>query len=124
MSDDHRDYLEVLRYELNLLEQGGYGQTRPARRLSSPFRNTPICLNYGDPLRPHACHECFLYDMAPEEARTENVPCHYIPLDPAGRRIIDFLKAGDRVGLERVLKTWLRRTINDMAGGEPRSASS
>jgi hypothetical protein len=124
MSDDHRHLIEVLRCELSSLEQGGDEKsTQPGRRLHSPFRDTQICLNFGNPLRPHACHECFLYDRVPEEARTENVPCHYIPLDPAGHRMIDFLKAGEKAELERVLKIWLRRAIEELSWGEPRSAS-
>ena len=123
MSRDHRDVLEILRYELNFLEQGGHVHTNGEGRLPSPFRNTQICLNFGDPLRPHACHECFLYDLVPEDARIEDVPCHFIPLDPAGHRMIDYLKAGDVAGLERVLKIWLRRTIEEMAGGQLRSVS-
>lgn len=114
MSDDHRDVLEILRYELNFLEQGGYGQVKRNGRLPSPFRDTQICLNYGDPLRPHACRECFLHDFVPENARTEDIPCHYIPLDPAGHRMIDFLRQEDMPGLERVLKIWLRRTIEEL----------
>jgi hypothetical protein len=116
MPEDHRDVLEILRYELNFLEQGGFGQTRQEVRLPSPFRDTLICLNHGDPLRPHACHECFLYGFVPEHARTENVPCHHIPLDPAGHRMIDYLRAGDAAGLERALKIWLRRMISELEG--------
>ena len=123
MSDDHRDLLEILRYELNFLEQGGYGQTASEGRPPSPFRDTQICLNFDDPLRAHACHECFLYDLVPEDARTENVPCHFIPLDPAGHRLIDFLKAGNTAELERALKIWLRRTIEELARGEVASVS-
>jgi hypothetical protein len=121
MSDDRRDVLEILRYELNFLEQGGCGQVRKKGRLPSPFRDTQICLNYCDPLRPHACRNCFLYDLVPEAARTEDIPCHHIPLDPAGRRMIDFLKAGDMAGLERVLKIWLRRTIEELSQEQHRA---
>ncbi len=116
MSDDHRDVLGILRYELNLLEQVGQGLASRDRP-PSPFRDTQICLNFGDPLRPHACHECFLYDLVPADSQTENVPCHYIPLDQAGHRTIDFLRLGDIAGLERVLKIWLRRTIEELACG-------
>ncbi len=115
MPNDHRDILEILRYELNFLEQGGCVQTKREGRLPSPFRDTQVCLNFGDPLQSHACHECFLYDFVPEDSRTANVPCHYIPLDPAGHRMIDFLKAGDTAALDRVLKIWLRRTIEELA---------
>ncbi|HEU5401124.1 MAG TPA: hypothetical protein VFU86_07195 [Terriglobales bacterium] len=123
MSDDHRDVLEILRCALNSLEQGGYGLAKEDGRLLSPFCDAQICPNFDDPLRPHACRECFLFDLVPEDARTANVPCHYIPLDPAGHRMFDFLKAGDAAGLERALKIWIRRTLGELAQGELRSVS-
>ncbi|MGE5111411.1 MAG: hypothetical protein ACM3JB_11175 [Acidobacteriaceae bacterium] len=114
MGGDQRDIVEILRYELNCLEQGEFARAIGEGRASSPFQDTLSCLNYGEPLRPHACHECFLYEFVPEHARTEEVPCHHIPLDPAGRTIADFLKSKDAVGLERALKIWLRRTIAEL----------
>lgn len=114
MAGNHRDVIEILRYELNFLEQGEFARAIGEGRASSPFQDTLSCLNYGDPLRPHACHECPLYEFVPEHARTEEAPCHHIPLDPAGRTIADFLKDKDAVGLERALKIWLRRTIAEL----------
>jgi hypothetical protein len=111
MSGDPRDVLEVLRFELNFLEQGGFAKSAEEGRARSPFQDTLSCLNFGDPLRPHACHECVLYKFVPGSARTEDIPCHFIPLDPAGHTINDFLDSGDMADLERTLKTWLRRTI-------------
>ncbi len=124
MQDDRGDVLEILRYELNFLEQGGYGRVERKGRMASPFKDTMICLNYGEPLRPHACHECFLYNFVPEDARTEDVPCHHIPLDPSGHRAVDFLREGDKAGLERALKIWLRRTIEEMECGSGVHAQS
>jgi hypothetical protein len=114
MAGNHRDVVEILRYELNFLEQGEFARAIREGRTSSPFQDTLSCLNYGEPLRPHACHECLLYEFVPEHARTEEIPCHHIPLEPAGRTIADFLKNKDAVGLERALKIWLRRTIAEL----------
>ena len=85
MSEDKRDVLEVLRYELNFLEQGGYGNWYSTPwGPASIFQDSLTCPNHGDPTRPHACHECLLYDFVPEEYRTEDVPCHHIPLNRQG----------------------------------------
>ena len=75
MSEDKRDVLEVLRYELNFLEQGGYGNWYSTPwGPASIFQDSLTCPNHGDPTRPHACHECLLWDFVPEEYRTEDVP--------------------------------------------------
>jgi hypothetical protein len=114
MSEDRRSVLEVLRYELNFLEQGGYLRKIEAGQSLSPFQESLSCLNFGEPLRPHACRECLLYDFVPPNARTEEIPCHHIPLDPAGHTIASFLNENKPLDLERALKIWLRRTIAEM----------
>lgn len=114
MSEDRRSVLEVLRYELNFLEQGGYRRRIAEGENLSPFQESLSCLNFGEPLRPHACHECFLYDFVPARARTEEIPCHHIALDPAGHTIASFLNENKPQDLERALKVWLRRTIAEL----------
>ncbi len=70
-----------------------------------------LCLNYGEPTRPHACHECTLFEFVPEEKRTEDAPCHHIPLSDEGETISSLLSEGRKTELESLLKLWLRRTI-------------
>lgn len=111
MSETKRELLEILRYELNVIEQGGYRRARKADPKASPFRSNLCCLNYNVPHRPHACHECQLYQLVPEEKRIEDVPCHHIPLDGSGRTINTFLAGKNRRGLERSLMKWIRATI-------------
>ena len=111
MSEDRRDVLQVLRYELNFLEQGGYSRNIRQGYGMSPFQDTLSCLNFGDPTRPHACQECLLYDFVPEQARTEDVPCHFIPLDDNGITAAQLLISGDNQRLELALQSWLRKTI-------------
>jgi hypothetical protein len=106
-----RDVLEVLRYELNFLEQGGYDRVKQLGLPVSIFQDSLTCLNHGNPLRPHACHECPLYDFVSAEGRAEDIPCHHIPLDPQGRTIEDI--AEPRARLEKV-KKWLQDTIADL----------
>jgi hypothetical protein len=50
MSDDKRDVLEVLKFELDFLEQGGYGQSvHTPWKATSAFQDSPSCLNFNDP---------------------------------------------------------------------------
>ena len=110
MSDDKRDVLEVLRYELNFLEQGGYGNWYSTPwGPASIFQDSLTCPNHGDPTRPHACHECLLYDFVPEEYRTEDVPCHHIPLNRQGVTVATPDQTEEE--LRENVKHWLKRTI-------------
>ena len=109
MSEDKRDVLEVLRYELNFIEQGGYGNWYSTPwGPASIFQDSLTCPNQGDPLRPHACHECLLYDFVPEKYRTQDVPCHHIPLNKHGDTIASPQSEEE---LRENVKHWLKRTI-------------
>ena len=75
MADEKRDVLEVLKFELSFLEQGGYGRSvRTPWKATSVFQDSPSCLNFNDPARPHACSECLLTDFVPSEAQQEQKP--------------------------------------------------
>lgn len=110
MPINNSEIIEILRYELNFLEQGGYEHSASGDGLPSPFRTGHSCLNYGDPVRRHACRECGLYQFVPEGARTDDVPCHGIELEP-GVTILSLLNQGDRKRLVELLEHWLRNTI-------------
>ncbi len=105
-----REIIEILRYELNFLEQGGYEHKATGEGLPSPFRTGYSCINFGDPLRRHACHECTLWQFVPEKARTDDVPCHGIELE-VGVTIGELLRGNDRQRLIKLLEHWLRETI-------------
>ena len=110
MSEDKRDVLEVLRYELNFIEQGGYGNWYSTPwGPASIFQDSLTCPNHGDPSRPHACHECLLYDFVPEQYRTEDVPCHYIALNKQGDTIAQPPPTEEE--LRENVMHWLKRTI-------------
>src|SRR5271165_1438343 len=110
MSEDKRDVLEVLRYELNFIEQGGYGNWYSTPwGPASIFQDSLTCPNHGDPTRPHACHECLLYDFVPEQYRNEDVPCHHIPLNKQGDNIAQPPQSEEE--LRENVKHWLKRTI-------------
>jgi hypothetical protein len=113
MSNDVRSALPVLSGELNFLEQGGYDQVEEGAA-PAPFLNSPTCLNFNVQLRPHACHECLLYDFVPAEKRVEDVPCHHIPLNADGATVATMLERGDRAALKQSLREWLLRTMAAM----------
>ena len=106
-----RDVLDVLRYELNFLEQGGYARVRKLGLPVSIFQDSLTCLNHGDPLRPHACRECPLSEFVPPERATEDVPCHFIPLDPEGHTAGDFRDLRQRLDSVR---NWLQSAISKL----------
>ena len=109
MSDQKRDLLTKLKFELAFIEDGGYGRSvRTPHKPTSPFRDSLTCLNFGDPLRSHPCSECILMQYVPESAKNEDVPCHHIPLDEECRTIATL----NETDAEEAIKQWLRREID------------
>ncbi len=112
MPTDDRDILEVLRFELNFLEQGGYGRSvRTPWKPTSIFQDSLTCLNFNEPNRPHPCDECLLYDLVPANHRDENVPCHHIPLNQSGQTLETIDRGYNQQAVEEQLMEWLRNTI-------------
>src|SRR5512132_2826115 len=103
MSDDKRDVLEVLRFELAFLEQGGYGRSvRTPQKPTSIFQDSPSCLNFNDAGEPHPCNECLLTDFVPSESRCADVPCHHIKVGPHGETLSEL--AGNQIQTEDALR--------------------
>jgi len=104
------DMRELLNFELGFIQAGGYGRSvRTPKKPTSIFQDSLSCLNFAEPDRPHPCSECLLMEFVPVERRSENVPCHHIPLNRAGETV-DQLD-GDQPRLEEAVKGWLVRTI-------------
>lgn len=115
MAKDDRDILEILKFELNFLESGGYGRSvRTPWRATSLFQDSITCINFGDPERTRPCDECLLMDFVPLDKKSTSVPCHHIPLTERGETI-DFIEQGKSYEeVEETLKNWLRRTIHQI----------
>lgn len=112
MAHDDRDILEVLKFELRFLEDGGYGRSpHSAWRAPAIFEDSPACPNFRDPARPHACESCMLYDFVPQDRRGEEIPCRFIPLNPAGQTVDDYYRTGTQQEMEEALAHWLRERI-------------
>jgi len=97
------------------VEEGGYERSPGTPwKWSSTFRHSPSCVNFGDPERKHPCTECLLIDFVPAEARSQDVPCHHIPIGPAGETVEAMEREDDVLDLEAALENWLRATIEQI----------
>ena len=122
---DERDILEVLKAELDYIEQGGYGRSvRTPWKPTSVFQDSLTCLNYGYPYRAHPCGECFLNDLVPPERRAEAVPCHHISLNAEGETVETLELTDNRQQTEETVKAWLRAKIREIEEGRAGQALS
>lgn len=115
MARDDRDILDILRFELDFLEHGGYGRSvRTPWKATSIFQDSLTCINFGDPERTRPCDECLLIDYVPQNLRSQDVPCHHIPLTKRGETVEDIEQGKLRGDVEEAVKHWLRKTIKDI----------
>ena len=111
-SSDKRDILEVLKFELSFLEQGGYGRyVRTPWKPMSIFQDSLSCINFNTAEEKHPCNECLLNDLVPADAQTEQVPCHHIPLNPQGETVHTIERQQTQAELESAVRDWLRASI-------------
>jgi len=112
MAKDDRDILEVLKFELAFLEQGGYGRSvRTPWKPTSIFQDSISCLNFGERERVHPCSECLLIDFVPPQEREAEIPCHHIPLNVQGETVDAVNRYDNQRELEEKVKEWLRAAI-------------
>lgn len=125
MPEDDRDILELLKFELQFIEKGGYGPSiRRPWRATSVFEDSPTCLNFMDPRRTHACDGCPLIGFVPPDRRYEAVPCHHIPLNEAGDSVDSAERWATQTELEEIVKDWLRATIKRLEEQRARKMDS
>ena len=112
MAKDDRDILDILKFELSFLEQGGYGRSvRTPWKPTSVFQDSISCINFGDPSRPRPCSECLRIDVVPGSAHEESVPCHHIPLNEKGETLDAIERYDNQQEVEEKMRQWLRATI-------------
>lgn len=112
MQKDDRNLLEVLKFELQFLEKGGYGRSpREPWKATLPLEDSPTCMNYDTKASPTPCKECILMALVPPDHRGEKVPCRHIPLTKEGETLDYFYRWGTQDELEGALKSWLRAMI-------------
>lgn len=123
MAEDKRDILEVLKSELQFLEQGGYGRSvRTPWLAPSMFQDSPSCLNFNDPARPEPCNDCQLMQFVPAESRLQDVPCHHIPIGPKGETVENLQDNEFRT--EDALREWLKAAIRSIEQERANQAKS
>lgn len=113
MAQDKRDILDVLKFELGFLQDGGYG--RPPRtpwRAPAIFEDSPICPNFCDSGRPYPCESCLLEQFVPEDRKKDSVPCRFIELTKEGQTVEDFYRTSSQAEIEEALAGWLRTQID------------
>jgi hypothetical protein len=115
MAKDDRDILDVLKFELSFLENGGYGRSvRTPWKGTSIFQDSITCINFGDPERSRPCDECLLIDFVPIDQQSSNVPCHHIPITDRGETI-EFIEQGkSREEVVEAVRDWLRKIIHQI----------
>jgi hypothetical protein len=124
MTTDERDLLELLKEELAFIESGGYGRSvRTPWLLKSVFQDSLSCVNYGYPYRAHPCNECHLLDFVSPEHRTDQIPCHHIPLNTDGETIEELELQDNQAKLEREVVRWLRDRIKQIEEERANAAS-
>jgi len=112
MQKDERDLLDVLKFELNFLEKGGYGRSvKTPWRPQFIFEDSPSCMNYDSMDNKAPCSDCVLMQLIPPQGWTESIPCRHIPFNAAGETLHSLYEHGDQFETEEVVGNWLRETI-------------
>ena len=115
MLKDERNLLEILKDELQFLEQGSYrNNTRDLWRPRFFLEDSPSCANHdaGELRRP--CKDCALIELVPAGLRNKKIPCRHIPLTPDGQTLDSLYRSADDVETEEIFRTWLRTTISNL----------
>jgi hypothetical protein len=112
MQKDERDLLEVLKFELQFLEDGGYGRSPKAPwRPLYIFEDSPTCMNSDSKENPGSCSECVLMQLVPPERRSEKIPCRHIPFNESGDTLDSLYRYSSQTEIESTAEEWLRSTI-------------
>ncbi|MBM3800738.1 MAG: hypothetical protein FJW26_00335 [Acidimicrobiia bacterium] len=113
------EIIQQLKLEKSILEDGGYGHSvRTPLKDEIYFRDSISCPNYGEPVRVHPCSECFLIEFVHPAYLDVNLPCHFIPLNPAGDTIDSLVRSGDTDKLESCLLAWLESTVKNLEAAQ------
>lgn len=113
MSFDKKEMIEQLKFEIQMIEKGGYyPSVRDPRHNPEIFRDTITCLNVGLEEKEHACSTCFLSDFAPPNLRNSNEDiCHQIPLNDRGDTIKSLKAEDDPYKTQAAVLIWLKKTV-------------
>jgi hypothetical protein len=123
MVKDDRDILELLKDELELIENSGYRRSvRTPWKPKLAFQDSLSCVNYGYPYRAFPCKECHLLAFVSPEHHAAEIPCHHIPLNEEGETIEQLENEGNQAQLEQKVSEWLRVRIKEIEEGRATQA--
>jgi hypothetical protein len=112
MQRDERDLLDVLKFELQFLKDGGYGRSpRTPWRPQYIFEDSLTCMNYDSKENPAPCSECVLMQLVPPEQRSEEIPCRHIPFNVFGENLDSLYRNRTQQEVEEIVGDWLQTTI-------------
>jgi hypothetical protein len=115
MQKDERDLLEVLKFELQFLEDGGYRRSaRTPWRPQYIFEDSLTCMNYDSKENPGLCCDCVLMHLVPPERRDEKIPCRHIPFNVTGETLDSLYRYSNQNEAEETVGNWLRVTIQHL----------
>jgi len=119
MGMDKKEMIQQLKFEIKMIEKGGYHPSvREARRAPEIFRDSITCLNVGLEEKEHACSSCFLSEFAPAEVRNSNDDiCHKIPLNEKGDTVESLKTEGDPHKLQAVVLSWFEKNRRKPGAG-------
>ena len=113
MGFDKKEMIEQLKFEIAMMEKGGYDPSvREPRHNPEIFRDSITCLNVGLEEKEHACTSCFLSEFAPAGVRnSEGDLCHKIVLNEKGDTVESLKAENDPYKLQAAVLSWLRKTV-------------
>ena len=111
MSPESHDILEILKFELKFLEEGGYARSPSSWRAPYIFEDSPSCVNFKRPIRTKSCAECPLMQFVPSRFRGDDVPCRFIRLNDNDQTVDSLYRTGTQAEMEEALHIWLCREI-------------
>ena len=116
MGMDKQEMIQQLKFEIEMIEKGGYHPSvREARRAPEIFRDSITCLNVGLEEKEHACSSCFWSEFAPPEVRNSNGDiCHKILLNEKGDTVGTLKAEGDPYKLQAAVLGWLKKTVENL----------
>ena len=116
MGFDKKEMIEQLKFEIQMIEKGGYDPSvREPSQNPEIFRDSITCLNVGLEEKEHACSSCFLSEFAPPEVRNSNGDiCHKIPLNEKGDTVESLKAEDDPQKLQATVLIWLKRTVKKL----------
>ena len=116
MGFDKKEMIEQLKFEIEMIEKGGYyPSVREPRQNPEIFRDSITCLNVGLEEKEHPCSSCILSEFAPPEVRnsTDDI-CHKITLNEKGDTVESLKAEDDPKKLQTTVLGWLKRTVTKL----------